>query len=152
MSLEIIISLCGFAFVAGFIDAIVGGGGLIQLPALLVFGSGWSHTVALGTNKFASIAGTCVALWRYLKSVPIELRLALPRAVTAMIFSGLGAGIVSLVSADFFRPLVILLLIGVALYTWRKKELGGAHNPKFEGRRELFIALPQDELDAWEPR
>ncbi len=141
MSLEITLTLCGFSFVAGFIDAVVGGGGLIQLPALLVFCPGWPHTTALGTNKFASLAGTSVALLRYLRSIKLERRIALPSAMTAVVGSVIGAWCVSLLSPDFFRPLVIVLLIGVAIYSWKKKKLGGDHKPKLRGTQELITAL-----------
>ncbi|MDP9142251.1 MAG: TSUP family transporter, partial [Pseudomonadota bacterium] len=83
-------ALCGFALLAGFIDAVVGGGGLIQIPALFVLMPEVAPVTLLGTNKFASIWGTASAAIQYLRRVPVEWRATLPTTITALIFGFLG--------------------------------------------------------------
>ena len=116
-----LVPLCLAAFVAGFVDAIVGGGGLIQLPALLVVLPEAPVATVFGTNKLASFAGTSVALYRYAQTIAIPWRQIGPGAAFAFGGSFLGARLVSLIPSDILRPLVLVLLIGVAVYTaWRK--------------------------------
>ena len=90
--------LVAAAFLAGYMDAVVGGGGLIQLPAL--FGSlpGQSAAVLLGTNKVSSLAGTTIAAWRYVRAVRLPWWVLAPMVMTAGLSSWLGAHAVSLVS------------------------------------------------------
>ncbi len=117
------------AGLAGFIDAIAGGGGLIQLPALLVFQAQLPIPVLLGTNKLASIAGTSVAVVQYSQRVPLNWRLALASALTAFIFALAGAATVQRLDPSLLRPLVLLLLLGVTAYTLSQPTLGLAEKP-----------------------
>lgn len=121
--------LCGLAGLAGFIDAIAGGGGLIQLPALLVFQAQLPIPVLLGTNKLASIAGTGVAVLQYSQRVPLNWRLALVSALTAFVFALGGAATVQHLDPNVLRPLVLLLLIGVTGYTLSQPALGLTEKP-----------------------
>ena len=107
--------LCFFAFLAGFIDSIVGGGGLIQTPAMLVFLPHVPIPTLLGTGKISGIAGTTSALLQYGRSVKINWRSILPAAVAAFIFSFIGARAVSHIPADALRPVVLVLLVSVAV-------------------------------------
>src|SRR5689334_9476606 len=108
------------AFLAGFVDSIVGGGGLIQLPALFVFLPAEVAAVVplvMGTNKFSSICGTAVATFQYARRVPVPWRAVLPAAIAAFSFSFVGARTVSLLNPAFVKPVILLLLILVAVYT-----------------------------------
>ncbi|HYF63870.1 MAG TPA: TSUP family transporter [Herpetosiphonaceae bacterium] len=119
--------LCLFAALAGFIDSVGGGGGLVQLPALFVLRGDVAQTapaLLLGTNKMASVTGTTAAAVTYNRRVAIDWRLVWPAMITAAIFSALGARAATLVSPAVFRPLVLALLIGVAIYTFRRKTFG----------------------------
>ncbi|MCS6949514.1 MAG: TSUP family transporter [bacterium] len=123
MSAEIVL-MCLASFGAGFFDAIVGGGGLIQIPALLLLFPQFAPATVLGTNKLISISGTTVAAWQYARGGHVrwsDLRVAV---LVAFIGSAMGARLAVYLSAEVMRPLVAVLLIGVWLYTWRRKGLG----------------------------
>ncbi len=136
--------LCLFAFLAGFVDSIVGGGGLIQLPALLVFLpkelASWLP-FAFGTNKLASLCGTSVAVWQYSRRVAIPWRSILPATGAAFVFSALGARVVQSLSSEFLKPLILFLLVAVAIYTYARKNLGQRHAPKFLADHERLLAV-----------
>ena len=112
------------AFFAGLVDAMVGGGGLIQLPSLLLLYPDHPVAVLMGSNKIASIAGTSLAFFRYMRRVPVDWRGVAPTAATAFAGSLLGAWTVTQVPSGFMRPLALLLLILVATYTFWNKNLG----------------------------
>jgi uncharacterized membrane protein YfcA len=136
--------LCLFAFAAGFVDAIVGGGGLIQLPALFVFlppHLAASVPLVFGTNKLTSMCGTSVAVAQYSRRVQVPWRSILPAAGTAFIFSALGARVVQMIHNDFLKPLTLVLLVAVAVYTYSQKNFGHLHAPKFLADHERFAAI-----------
>ncbi len=125
--------LCGFAFLAGLVDSVVGGGGLIQLPALLLFlpaPLAASLPAVFGTNKMSSICGTSIAVVQYARRIPIQWRVVLPAAGTAFVFSFLGARAVSVLPKEFLRPLILVLLVVVAVWTYTQKNWGQLHAPK----------------------
>jgi uncharacterized protein len=122
-------------------SSIVGGGGLIQTPAMLVFLPQVPIPTLLGTGKVSGIAGTSAALWRYARNIRISWHSILPAAVAAFIFSFLGARAVSHIPADALRPLVLVLLVSVAGYTFFKKDLGSLHAPKLSPARERLLAV-----------
>src|SRR3569832_2362501 len=88
------------AFSAGFIDSVVGGGGLIQLPAMFILFAGLPIPTLMGTNKFAAFSGTALATTRYLKQTPVPWKSIWPAIVTALLFSFLGARVISLIHKD----------------------------------------------------
>ncbi len=135
-----IIFLCIFAFLAGFIDSIVGGGGLIQLPALLVFLPNTAVPLIFGTNKLSSIAGTSAAAIHYSQQVKIDWSIVLISTVSAFTFSFIGASTVSIINPILMRPLVFLLLILVAIYTWLKKDFGSQNIVKVQGSKQSLYA------------
>lgn len=128
------------AFMAGGIDAVVGGGGLIQIPALFVAYPGESPASLFGTNKCASVVGTSNAAWRYARHVVMPWRTILPAALTAFIFSYVGAATVAWLPKDAVRPLILLLLVFAAIYTLKRKDFGDRHAPAHSGHRELLYA------------
>ena len=139
-----IIVLCFFAFLAGFIDSIVGGGGLIQLPAMLLLLPGVPVPTVLGTSKVAGLSGTAVALQRYL-SGPVKLDINWRTvAITALVAGGfalLGSRAVSLLHKEAVRPLVLGLLVVMAIYTAWRKDFGSLHAPRLKGGREVMIGV-----------
>ncbi|HEY1077857.1 MAG TPA: TSUP family transporter [Fontimonas sp.] len=134
-------ALCGFALLAGFVDAVVGGGGLIQIPALFVLMPEAAPAVLLGTNKFASVWGTTSAAIQYLRRVPVEWRATLPAAIGALIFGFLGARVAAHFPPDAFRPLILILLVTVLAYTLAKKDIGALHAPRWAGHRQTALGL-----------
>lgn len=139
--LEIVLLLCLAALIAGWIDAVVGGGGLVQLPALLVFLPAATPAQVLATNKLSSVFGTATAAWVYVRRVRPDLRTALPMAATALLGSAAGAGCASLLPESVFRPLVLVLLVAVGIYTWRRPALGDVQELRYAGGRHLAAAL-----------
>ena len=122
----------------------VGGGGLIQLPALLVFlpaPLAGSLATVFGTNKLSSICGTGMAVLQYARRVPIPWRTVLPAGGMAFASSFLGARAVSMLNKELLRPVILLLLVAVAIYTYTRKNLGEIHAPKLPAARERLLAL-----------
>ena len=128
------------SLLAGFVDAIVGGGGLVMVPALFAAFPGAAPATLLGTNKAASVWGTAMATWQYSRRVQIRWRAMLPAAGAGFAGSFAGAWAVTVMSADFLRKLLPLVLLGVLVYTLAKKELGRHHTPRFVGRTEIWVA------------
>jgi len=120
------------AFFAGLVDAVVGGGGLIQIPVLLSSFPQTSIPTLFGTNKVSSIAGTGASLWRYARAVHIPWRLVLPATAAAILGAWLGAAVVAWISREAMRPLVIVMMLTVAIYTYLRKNLGQTetHEPR----------------------
>jgi hypothetical protein len=138
------IYLCFFAFLAGFIDAVVGGGGLIQLPALLVLlPTESSRTLApiWGTNKFSSICGTSMAVVNYTRRVQLTWSLIIPAAIAALIFSFLGTRAVAHIRREALEPVVLILMIAVAAYTFAKKNFGHLHAPRLTPKQAQLLAI-----------
>ena len=136
-----ILLLCLFAFFAGLIDAAVGGGGLIQIPALFNFMPAAAPASLFGTNKVASIAGTTFAARSYFKRVRIVWSLVLPAAASAFVMAFAGAATVSMVPKTVLKPVVFLLLVVIAVYTLWKKDFGKLHKPVVVGRKEKVVAV-----------
>ncbi len=116
--------LCGFAFLAGFIDSIVGGGGLVQVPAFFVLYPTLPVPNIIGSNRIASAVGTSVAAWNYARTVRIPWKTVLYAGVCAAIFSYGGATLQSLLPSPVLKPVILVLIILIAVYTYRKKEFG----------------------------
>ncbi|MBE2257863.1 MAG: TSUP family transporter [Candidatus Accumulibacter sp.] len=138
---SLLLVLAGAALFAGFIDAVVGGGGLIQIPALFTALPNELPATLFGTNKFSSVFGTGNAAWRYARRVRMPWRTTLPAALAAFAFSYLGAAAVAWLPAAMLRPLILLLLVGAAAYTFGHRDFGSIHRPQHTGRHELAYAL-----------
>ena len=126
---------------AGFIDSVVGGGGLIQIPAIFSVLPKELPATLFGTNKIASVFGTANAAWRYARRVQMPWATTLPAAAAAFACSYLGAMSVAWLPRELLRPMIFFLLIGAAAYTFWKKDFGAIHRPQHTGRRELAFAL-----------
>lgn len=129
------------AFSAGFVDAAVGGGGLIQVPALFSVMPGFSPAILLGTNKLASIFGTAAAAINYSRRVRFRWRVVVPSTIVAFTFAFLGAYCVSILDSRVVRGALPFVLIGVAAYTFKKKDLGQVSAPPLQGRMEGAFAV-----------
>jgi len=117
--------LVAASFLAGWVDAVVGGGGLIQLPALLIgLPADTPVSTIAGTNKLPSFMGTSVAARTYLRTIRVDWGLAWPLLVMAAIGSWSGAQLTHFLPRQHFTPLVLFAVVGVGLYTWRKPQLG----------------------------
>jgi hypothetical protein len=128
------------AFVAGLVDAVVGGGGLIQIPAIFAVFPREVPATLLGTNKLASMFGTAVAAVRYTRRVTVAWSTAAPAALAAFALSFIGAWTVTRVPGDFVRSLLPLILLAVAVYTFKEKNLGAVHAPLHSGMKESLLA------------
>lgn len=128
------------AFGAGLVDAMVGGGGLIQLPALFAAYPSTAPPVLLGTNKFAAIFGTTSAVLRYARSVRIPWRTLLPLVPVVFLGAFAGGHVATLVPADIFRPLVPVMLAVVLVYVVWRKDLGTHHAPLVHGLASALLA------------
>ncbi|HUO79927.1 MAG TPA: TSUP family transporter [Steroidobacteraceae bacterium] len=129
------------AFVAGGVDAIVGGGGLIQLPALVTALPNAAPPTLLGTSKLAGLAGTASAAARYARHVAVPWRTLLPAAALAALASLGGSVAVGFVPARLFRPLVPVALCVVLGYTLAHRDLGRIHAPRALDRRATFTGI-----------
>ncbi|KAA9087285.1 sulfite exporter TauE/SafE family protein [Microbacterium radiodurans] len=126
------------ALTAGWVDAVVGGGGLIQLPALVI---GVPKDIAtpfiLGTNKVSSFAGTLSASWVYLRRIRVQLVLLVPLVAGAFGGSAVGAALSRYVPRELLTPIVLVAVVIVALYTLFKPEMGLVHEPRHDERSAI---------------
>ena len=134
-------ALCALAFFAGFVDSVIGGGGLIQVPALLVMLPGAPVATIFGTNKIVSLAGTSVALAQIARKVEVPWRTVLPAALVAALFAFMGARAVTLIDPKLLKPFILLLLIGVAIYTLLRKDFGDLHAPRWTHSTQRWVAM-----------
>lgn len=140
MELEYLLIVLGFAaFFAGLVDSIVGGGGLIQIPALFAAFPAIPPATIFGTNKIASIVGTASAAVQYARRISIPWRIALPGAFAALIGSWLGAKAVVFLPVVIIKPVVLVLLILVAVYTFTQKDFGRAGASRDVQRNDLAV-------------
>ena len=126
------------AGLAGFVDAIVGGGGLILLPTLFAVHPSALPATLFGTNKAAAIGGTAWACSQYARRVTMNWGTLAPAAVTALLASFAGAWLVTMVPATGLRKALPLVLLVVLLYTLWRKDLGRVHAPHLSPRREAM--------------
>ena len=134
----LIVSLA--SLLAGFVDSIVGGGGLILVPALFATFPGAPPATLFGTNKGASVWGTAFATWQFSRRVEMRWSALLPAAGAGFVAAFAGAWLVTVVSPDYLRKVLPLVLLAVLVYTLLKKELGRSHAPRFSGTKERLMA------------
>ena len=124
LTLYTLLFLALAAFAAGLIDAIAGGGGLIQLPALMIGLAKTETVVILGTNKVPSIFGTSASALMYRRNIKTDSKLLLTMVVPAFLGSMGGASLASRIPSEVLKPIVVSLLIAVLIYTWKRPQLG----------------------------
>lgn len=140
MSWELVIALVFFAFCAGTIDAAVGGGGLIQIPALMNALPTTAPATIFGTNKLASIFGTGSAAWSYMRRVKLQWPLLLIIVIFSFLSSFVGAACVAIIPSEVLRPIILCLLVIIAIYTLMKKQFGQIHISQNMTPKLLVIA------------
>lgn len=129
------------ALAAGFVDAVVGGGGLVQLPALLVGLPGAAPVQILATNKLASICGTTVSSVTYGRRIRPDPRTFGPLMLFAFLGSAAGAGVASLIPREAFDPIVLAALVVVGAYVVLRPTLGEVTELRFAGRHHTLAAI-----------
>lgn len=134
-----LISLILFAFIAGFLDAVVGGGGLIQLPALLINFPNTAIPTLFGTNKIAALSGTTVAAVQYAKRIKFDYKLLIITAGFSFIASFFGAKTVSIINSTTLKPIILVILIAIAVYTYFKKDLGSVKTKELSAKKQLVF-------------
>jgi hypothetical protein len=147
MSVELfdLLLLCLAAFLAGFVDAIVGGGGLIQLPAALVILPSFPVASVIGSLKIPAFSGTAIAAWQYSKKVSINWKLIAVICTIAFFASYTGSYLLTHVSNAFMKPVLLIVLTAVAIYTYTKKDFGQREEKGISVKKQLqtgiFISL-----------
>lgn len=138
--------VCPLVFLAGFVDSVAGGGGIISLPAYMI--AGIPTHMALGTNKFAASIGTAFSVRKYFKGGKVLARVALCAAVGAVVGSMLGAKVALVTSEALMSTIVLVSLPLVAVFMATKKDLGDDskvksknYSPKVEALISVGIGL-----------
>ncbi len=128
------------SMLAGFVDAVVGGGGLILVPALFAVFPQAPPATLFGVNKSASIWGTAMASWQYSKRVTLTWHSLLPATVAGFIGAFAGAWTLTKIAPDFLRIALPFILAAVLIYTLARKDMGRVHAPRFARKHELMAA------------
>ncbi|MGI5419469.1 sulfite exporter TauE/SafE family protein [Actinomadura luteofluorescens] len=141
MHAEQVVLLLAAAVAAGWVDAVVGGGGLIQLPALLLLNPGQPVATALATNKLGSIAGTASAAVAYARKAKPDVRVALPAGLLAMCCAAGGALCAAAISSDVLKPVIMVVLLAVAAIVVLRPDLGRTPRLVLRTRRRVAAAV-----------
>lgn len=141
METYIIIILCIASFVAGFVDAIVGGGGLIQTPVALIILPNLSVASIIGTLKIPGFSGTAVATIQYLKKVKVDWKLFGVMAMVSFVFAFIGSGLLTVVKNDFMKPVLFIILVLLLIYTYLKKDFGQFQISNLSTKRKYTYAV-----------
>lgn len=141
MDPEILGLLLLAAVAAGWIDAVVGGGGLLLLPALMVAAPNTPLATLLGTNKLGAVFGTTSAAIAYARKVRIDRRVVVPTAGLALLGSGLGAALATALTADVLKPIIMVVLAGVALMVVFRPAMGTSPDPALRTRNRILAVL-----------
>ncbi|BFG69886.1 TSUP family transporter [Sediminibacterium sp. KACHI17] len=136
-----LILLCVAAFSAGFVDAIVGGGGLIQTPAALVLLPDLPVSTVIGSIKIPSFSGTFFAARQYLKKVQLNWKLTFVMCMTAFVAAFAGSELLTLVSNKYMKPVIFIVLILVAIYTYTKKDFGQQVHKKHSDKKVIRLSI-----------
>lgn len=129
------------AVLAGLVDAVVGGGGLIQVPVLFSVFPAAAPATLFGTNKLASVWGTAVAARSYAQRFPVAWSVALPASLAALVFAFVGAWAVSVFPPVLLRKALPFFLLLVAAYVLVRKDFGSVHQPIAKSRRKTLLAI-----------
>jgi uncharacterized membrane protein YfcA len=151
IALAALLFLCVTAFVAGAVDAIVGGGGLLQLPAMLLVNPGGAVVYSLATSKMVGLVGTSAAAVTFGRRMPLDWRAVGQMAVLTLPASVAGAAVASALPASVLKAVVLCALVVVGLYTWRKPNFGVEENRRFTPRGELLaMAVGGAAIGFWD--
>ncbi|PGA96449.1 TSUP family transporter [Bacillus toyonensis] len=137
LSLQVIILLIAFGFLAAFIDSVVGGGGLISLPALMFVGL--SPASAIATNKLAATMGTFTSAIYFIRSGKVDFKIVGKLIPLTIIGAVAGALVVKFIPPDILRPLVLIMLVFIAVYIIAKKDWGSVSTYKKMTKRKTLI-------------
>ncbi len=129
------------SFAAGFIDAVVGGGGLVQVPLLFILFPQLSHANIIATNRLSSVAGTLVAARQYLKSVTINIKYVFAAGILAAIASFGGTFVMQRIPKDDFKILLFFIILALTIYSIFKKQLGHVDTSEKSKKPMLVFAL-----------
>ena len=141
MDTTTLIFLCLFASLAGFVDAIVGGGGLIQTPASLILLPQLPVATVIGSLKIPSFSGTFFAAKQYVKQVKINWRRILLMCIIAFIASFSGSLLLTQMSNRFMKPIILIVLVFVAIYSFTKKNFGQQIHKELSQQKQLLFAV-----------
>lgn len=141
METYIIILLCIAAFAAGFIDAIVGGGGLIQTPAGLILLPNLPVSTVIGSLKIPAFSGTSFAAYQYMKKVTMNWKLLLIMMALAIPSAFIGSTLLTYMSNDFMKPLLLFILSLLAVYTYAKKNFGQQIAKDISQKKQILNAV-----------
>ena len=133
------VALAGLA--AGFVDAVVGGGGLIQLPALVIAFPGALPVNVLATNKLGSVCGTTVSSMTYYRRVRPDPATFVPLMVLAFLGSAAGALVATHIPKSAFNPIILVVLIVVGAYVFFKPDIGTVTELRFAGHHHTIAAM-----------
>lgn len=122
ITIQMLLLICIFIFIGGFIDSIAGGGGLISLPAYIA--AGLPAHFALGTNKFSSSFGTLISTIRFIKSKKIHYKSALTSAAAALLGSFAGAETALMIDQKYLKYLLLILLPAIAVFILTRRGFG----------------------------
>ncbi|GEO92558.1 UPF0721 transmembrane protein [Kocuria flava] len=137
---SVLLLLAAAGLAAGFVDAVVGGGGLLQLPVVLMV-PGISPVQALATNKLGSVFGTATSALTYYRRTSPDLRTALPMAGVALTGSFGGAAVAAALPAEVFRPVILAALLAVLLFTAAQPTVGQLTQLRHAGARHYGTAV-----------
>ena len=148
LNLSVFLIVCPLVFLAGFVDSIAGGGGLISLPAYLF--AGVPVHIALGTNKLSSTMGAVTASYRYYKNGFVDLFLCVPSIIAALAGSALGTTLTLLVNERYLQWLLIAVLPVTAFFVLRKRELSASDTAFSRPKTAIIAALVSFALGAYD--
>jgi uncharacterized protein len=138
-TLWLLTALAGFA--AGFIDSIVGGGGLVLTPAMLNLHPSLTILQAIATQRTSSILGTSVAAWNYLHSIRIERYIIIPACAAALSASAIGVQLAKKIDPIILKWIVLSICVLLAVYTALRKDLGLKEERRFHPKHESLAAV-----------
>ena len=138
MGLEMLLFICIMGFFSAFIDAVVGGGGLISIPALMM--TGLPLLQVLGTNKAAAVMGACTSFISFIRSGKVDMKLIRLLFPITLLGSAVGVLVVRQVPPDFLRPLVVVMLVLVLLYSIFRRDWGRENKYRGMSRRVFLLS------------
>jgi uncharacterized membrane protein YfcA len=139
LTLQMFLIVCPLVFLAGLMDAVAGGGGLISLPAYLI--AGLPSHFAIGTNKLSSAVGTSVSTARFLKKKYVDWGAAIPSIVLAQVGSEIGANIALLIDEKVMKYILIIILPLIALYVLRGRTMKTEGPAKELPRKRVYVIV-----------